>query len=108
MKAKPVRRRRLARRDVEQAVIYYAREAGLDVAARFIAEVDDSCRAIGEQPGLGSPRYAHLLQIAGLRSRPVGRFPYRVLYVEHEDHIEVQRVLHTQRDIPAWLGETDS
>lgn len=107
MKVKPVRRRRLARRDVEEAVIYYAREAGLDVAVRFIADVEEVCRAIGEHPGLGSPRYAHLLRIAGLRSRPVGRFPYRVLYVEHPDHIEVQRVLHAQREIPAGLGEAD-
>jgi toxin ParE1/3/4 len=26
-----------------------------------------------------------------------------VFYVEREDHIDVWRVVHAQRDIPAWM-----
>jgi toxin ParE1/3/4 len=35
----------------------------------------------------------------------VQRYPYLVFYVERDDHIDVWRVLHGQRDIPAWLGK---
>lgn len=30
-------------------------------------------------------------------------FPPSDFYVEREDHVDVWRVLHGQRDIPAWL-----
>jgi hypothetical protein len=51
------------------------------------------------------PFWGERLRIAGLRSRRVARFPYLIFYVEQEDHIEVRRVLHAKRDIPAWLEE---
>ena len=60
---------------------------------------------IGDRPGTGSPRHAHLLGIKGLRSRKLGRFPYLILYLERDDHIDVWRILHAQRDIPARLEE---
>ena len=44
----------------------------------------------------------------GLRSWPLTRHPYLVFYLERPDHIDVWRVLHGQRDIPAWLLEPDS
>jgi toxin ParE1/3/4 len=31
------------------------------------------------------------------------RFPYLIFYVERESELDVWRVLHGQRDIPAWL-----
>jgi toxin ParE1/3/4 len=31
-----------------------------------------------------------------------------VFYVERHDHIDVWRVLHGQRDIPAWMQEPDT
>ena len=33
--------------------------------------------------------------------------PYLVFYVERPDHIDVWRVLHSQRDIPAWMQEPE-
>jgi toxin ParE1/3/4 len=31
------------------------------------------------------------------------RHPYLVFYVERADHLDVWRVLHGMKDIPAWL-----
>jgi toxin ParE1/3/4 len=61
--------------------------------------------AIAEHPGVGSMRYAELLQFPGLRFCPVKRFPYLIFFVEREDHVDVWRVLHGRTNIPAWLGE---
>jgi toxin ParE1/3/4 len=33
------------------------------------------------------------------------RFPYLVFYFESKDQIDVWRVLHDGRDIPAWLRD---
>jgi toxin ParE1/3/4 len=105
--AKPVVRLQAARQDELDTVAYYAREAGLDVALRLTEELKEAYRKIADHPGTGSPRYAELLGIEALRSRKLGRFPYLVFYIEHGDRIEVWRVLHAQRDIPAWLAEAD-
>jgi toxin ParE1/3/4 len=50
---KPVLPRKLAHRDVEAAVDYYAREAGPDIALRFIEALQSAYRAIAGHPGLG-------------------------------------------------------
>ena len=80
-------------------------ETGPAVALAFIDAVEDTCHRIGEQPATGSPRHAHELDIPGLRFRPVERFPYLVSHVEREAEIDVWRVLHGAREIPAWMRE---
>ncbi len=48
-------------------------------------------------------RYAAEIGITGLRFWPLNTLSYLVFYVEREDHVDVLKVLHAQRDIPAWL-----
>ena len=103
MTAKPVVLRDRARRDLDEAVEHYLAEAGAAVALDFIDVLEDAFRRIGEQPASGSPRYAHELQIPGLRFRMPGKFPHLVFYVEREAELDVWRVLHGARDIPAGI-----
>ena len=56
---------------------------------------------IARHPAAGSARYALELNLPGLRSWPLTNYPYLVSYLEFDDHIDVWRVLHDQRDIPA-------
>jgi toxin ParE1/3/4 len=104
---KPVRLRELAHRDTEAAVDYYIREAGPEVALAFVEALRIAYRMIADHPTTGSPRPAHELALPGLRSRMLKRYPYLVFYVEQDDHIDVWRVLHAHRDIPAWLREPE-
>ena len=60
-----------------------------------------------QHPAVGSPRFAFELRLEGLRAWPLRRYPYLVFYVEREDHLDVWRVLHAQRDIPAWMQEPE-
>ena len=105
MMAKPIIPREQARRDVEMAADYYAAEAGEAVALRFIDAVEAAFRATGRYPAAGSPRYGHELGLPGLRSHLVKGFPFLIFYAEQDTHVDVWRVLHAQRDIPAWLQE---
>ena len=103
MSGKPVVLRDMARNDIEQAVDHYLAEAGPAVALRFIDAAEAALRRIGKLPGSGSPRYAHELDIPDLRFLPTGRFPYLIFYVEEEAEVDVWRILHGARDIPAWM-----
>ncbi|MFN7643246.1 MAG: type II toxin-antitoxin system RelE/ParE family toxin [Burkholderiales bacterium] len=103
MKAKPVIPREQAHRDVEDAVAHYLAEDAEPAALGFIDALEKAYDHIGRHPVTGSPRYAHELNLPGLRSWPQTRYPYLLFYVEHPDHIDVWRVLHGQRDIPTWM-----
>jgi toxin ParE1/3/4 len=102
--------RRLATQDLRDAAAHHATEVGAATARRFIDAVEQAFALIARQPGIGSPRYAVELDWPGLRTHPVQRFPYLVFYLEQADHLDVLRVLHAQRDIPASLqdAETDT
>lgn len=97
--------RALANQDVNDAIDHDLAEAGETVALGFIEALERPFTRIARHPASGSPRYAHPLGLAELRFWPLGRDPYLVFYIEAEQHIDVWRVLHQQRDIPAWMNE---
>jgi toxin ParE1/3/4 len=105
LKTKPVIPCELAGKDVEHAVDYYLQEAGDQVALGFIESLQKTYNYIGRHPQTGSPRYAHELNLPGLRMWSLKRYPYLVFYVEQDDYIDVWRVLNSHRDIPVWLRD---
>lgn len=72
---------------------------------RFIAAVEAGVKHVSRHPASGSLLYAMPLQLEGQRFWPVHGFPYLIFYLEHDTHVDVWRLLHAQRDIPAWMGE---
>jgi toxin ParE1/3/4 len=105
MRAKAVVPRQRALRDIEDALDHYFSEAGEAVSLSFIDAVQDAFHAIAVHPAAGSPRYAHELNLPGLRSHALKRFPYLVFYLERDDHIDIWRLLHAHRDIPAGMSD---
>ena len=108
MKAKPVRGSVQAERDVEDAIAYYLQEGAEQAALGFIDALEQAYAHIGRHRGIGSSRYAHELNLPGLRCWKLTRYPYLVFYVERAEQMDVWRVLHAQRDIPAWMQGSDS
>jgi toxin ParE1/3/4 len=70
-------------------------------AQQFLRELEAALSRIAQRPAIGSPRYSYLLK--GLRVWPLRRFPYLVFYLRRPSHLDVIRVLHGARDIPAAL-----
>ena len=110
--SKPVLLRKAAEEDVEAAVRWYAAEAGNEVARRFVAAARAAFNELGRHPSMGSPRYAHELDLPGVSSWPLKSFPYVVFYrdsvVFYRDSgetVDVWRVLHAHRDIPASFDQ---
>ena len=107
MKAKPVIARKQAARDIDEAIAHYLDEDAQQAAIGFVDALEEAYAHLGRHPATGSPRYGHDLQLPGLRSWPLTRYPHLIFYVERADHIDVWRVLHGQRDIPAWMQEPE-
>lgn len=108
MKPKAAIPREQANSDVDEAIAYYLSEASEAVAFGFINALEKAYGHIARYPATGLPRYAHELNLPGLRTWPLKHYPYLIFYVEHPDHLDVWRLLHDQRDIPAWMQESDS
>lgn len=110
MTSRPVIPRASANRDVDAAIDYYLNEGGERAALGFIAALEGVYAHISRHPASGSARHGHDLDLPGLRSWPLRRYPHLVFYIEQNDRIDVWRVLHAHRDIPAWMrkpGDTD-
>jgi toxin ParE1/3/4 len=89
--------------DVEEAVAWYVEERSKAAALAFIASLVRAYQHLGRHPGSGSLRYADELGLPGLRCCPMPRHPYLIFYVARANHVDVWRVLHGCRDIPAWM-----
>lgn len=103
MKIKPVIPRASAKRDVDEAITWYLNENAAQAALGLIDALEQAYAHVARHPATGSMRFALELNLPGLRSWPLKNYPYLIFYVERADSIDVWRVLHAQRDIPAWL-----
>ena len=97
---KPLVRLEQADLDVEQSLDYYLSEEP-QLALGFVEALEKAYSYIQRHPGTGSPRYAHALDIEGLRFWPCSPFSQLVFYLERDNHLVLVRVLHSSRDIPA-------
>lgn len=93
-----------AANDVEAAVAYYREEAGPDTALSFVDALEAAINHLQQHPFTGSLRFAFELEIPELRNWPLQKFPYLIFYMATENHIDIWRILHTRRDIPAHLS----
>jgi len=99
--------RPLARADIGAILAYCRTEGGATLAKQFAQHLEGALSTLAAHPAIGSRRYADLLQIPGLRSWPIGKTAYLILYIDELERIDIWRVLHGRRDISALLGDPD-
>lgn len=97
--------RPLATADIDSAIDYYLSEQSLSAAQGFADATEDSFRLLASRSAIGSERYADLLPGLAVRMWPLTTYPFLVFYLEHAATLEVIRVLHTRRDVPAALSD---
>ena len=105
---KPATKSAAAAADIREAAVYYRDEGDAQLALDFIDSVESAVRHIVTWPAAGSTRFADILNLPGLRTVSLGRFPFIIFYVETFDHVDIWRVLHDRRDIPQILIENES
>lgn len=94
--------------DLDDASEYHRQEAGEQTALDFIDAVERGIERIRRSPHVGSLRFAYELAIPDLRAWPLQRFPYVMFYVGTEMELDVWRILHTRRDVPATLEPAEA
>jgi toxin ParE1/3/4 len=100
-----VTRRPQAVTDLVEAAMYIARDSPA-AAERFLTGAEATFQRLAEMPGLGRPTQFPEDEFAGMRSWPIRNFPrFLVFYRETEDGIEIIRVLHGARDLPAIFAD---
>lgn len=91
--------------DVDDAALIIARD-NLPAALRFYDAVDKTYRQIRDHPNRWARYELDEPRLASLRKRAVTGFRnYLIFYRVDADMVEIIRVLHGARDIPAALDE---
>jgi len=103
---KPALVRPQARADLHAEIVYYRKHAGKLIANQLAVAADDALQHLQQNPGTGSPRVGQMLEIPGLRSWRVSRFPLIWFYFERKDCLDVVRLLGERQDILAILNST--
>ena len=91
-------------RDQQGEVRYYRKEGGAHLAVKVAKATNEALDQAELEPGTGSPRLGKLLDIPGLRTWRVGKFPLVWCYFERADHLDVVRLLGERLGIIAILG----
>ncbi|MGH9440059.1 MAG: type II toxin-antitoxin system RelE/ParE family toxin [Terriglobia bacterium] len=101
----PIIKRRTAATDLLEHFVFIG-QSSEDAAQRFLRSAEETFQLLASQPEMGKLAEHRSPLLAGVRRFPVKDFPkYLIFYRPIRDGIEVVRVIHGARDIPA-LFET--
>ncbi len=88
---------------MDAAAAWYAEQGGLALEQRFVDALSVAFTHISRHPASGNSVQGMSLGVDTLRFWPVKKFPYLIFYLQHDENVDVWRVLHAERDIPASL-----
>jgi plasmid stabilization system protein ParE len=96
-----------ARQDLALQHAWYAREAGADIAERYLKAFRSTAELIARQPGIGVLRKFRSPRLKDIRSFQLAS-PFRIhliFYRVEGDCLVVFRVMHGMRDLQRRLTE---
>lgn len=96
---KPIRLRRIAKRDVREAVAWY-RERDPQLADRFLDEVYKVLGLLEQFPNIGGPVFG--VTDPDTRQLPVDTFPYQVVFKRMKHRTAILAVAHERRKPGYW------
>lgn len=74
--------------------------------ARFLASFEETCKSLLDMPNMGKVRNFEYTALLNIREVPMREFKkYLIFYRENHGDIEVVRVIHGARDLPAIFAE---
>lgn len=82
----------------------YLKQDNPKVAIDFLNAVEHNFSLIKQNPKIGSCKYEGLFPVKGLRFFKTGKFPWLIFYFYNHPTIDIVRILHSTRDLPAALS----
>ncbi len=97
--------RALAGRDIEDHYRWLSKEAGVDMADRFLTATDKAFWMLAEHPGMGPAVASANERIARLRKWKIDGFPSAIIFYEpRANGITIVRVIHAAQDWWRLIG----
>jgi toxin ParE1/3/4 len=102
-----VLKREAAKRDLIQQWVWYAENASIEIADRFLQASDKTLNLLSTQPQSGIPLFVRKIELQNMRRFPVcdGFGKILVFYFPLQDGIDLVRVLHSSREMERLLLE---
>ncbi len=102
-----VQKRDAAMRDLIAQWVWYAENAGINVADRFLEAAEYTLTLLSTQPESGSILFAGKAELQGMRRVPLSDGFEKILlfYFPLEDGVDLVRVVHGNRDLERLLTE---
>lgn len=85
-----------ADRELTEGALYYAKQAGSEVALAFISEYERVVTLVCANPQIGA------VWRNGRRRFPVRKFPYSVVYYLRGDEVRIVALAHHRRRPAYW------
>lgn len=104
MNGKPLYLSEIARKDLQYALLNYELQNAEQAVDGCLDALAKAYQQISMFPKTGSTRTGNEVNLQGLRSWPLTKYPYLLFYVEENDQIDCWRLLHEKRDISAFLN----
>ncbi|MBM3740989.1 MAG: type II toxin-antitoxin system RelE/ParE family toxin [Acidobacteria bacterium] len=102
-----VRKREAAKRDLIAQWVWYAENANIETADRFLKTADDTVSMLAAQPEAGYRFFVRGPEVQGMRRFPLSDGFEKILlfYFPLKDGIELVRVVHGNRNLDRLLME---
>jgi toxin ParE1/3/4 len=102
-----VLKREAAKRDLIAQWVWYAENASIEVADRFLGATEKSLASLSTHPEAGTPLFVRKAELHGMRRSPVsdGFEKMLLFYLPLKDGVDLIRVVHGSRDIERLLAE---
>lgn len=99
-------KREAAKRDLIHQWVWYAENASIEVADRFLKAADDTLKMLSTRPESGAPLFVRKPELQGMRRFPVSDGFGKILlfYFALQDGVDLVRVLHGSRDLEQLLA----
>ena len=89
--------------DVRGQIRFFSTTASRDIAIRFVDAFEGALDRLRDFPRQGAPWPTDNPELQGIRRLLMTTFRIWIFYRETDSHIEIVRVLHGSRDLPALL-----
>ena len=91
--------------DIDDVLSHYQAQQAFQAGESFLTELAKCLTFVQTFPKAGSLRLGYEVGRRNIRTWPMNKFPFLLLYREAQNKVDILRVLHQSSDIPRWMKD---